>query len=225
MDAMDILGALLGNKAGTGGSGGAVLKDILTRGQQPQPQSQPRQHPQAKQPRTIDDAAKSLEDLLGVGGQPQRPSTPAPAPKPVPTQAPKPQADASPSWTSEPSKAMDEQSKTLVRAMVKAAKSDGQVSREEQDKILKQLQDVSQEDIDFLKATFNEPLDVRQFTWDVPLGLEEQVYTVSLISIDLDEQKEADYLAELAHGLRLAPARCNAIHQKYGAPIIFRTGS
>ncbi len=117
---------------------------------------------------------------------------------------------------------MNAQAKILVRAMVFAAKSDGQITREEQDAILKQLDHVSQEEIDFLKQTFHDTTGVRDFTWSVPLGLEEQVYTVSLMSIELDEQKEANYLAELAHGLRLDPKRCNAIHQRFGAPIIFQ---
>lgn len=118
---------------------------------------------------------------------------------------------------------MNEQSKILLRAMVAAAKSDGQITQEEQDNVVKQLEHGSQEEINFLKQEFARPIDVREFTWSVPLGMEEQVYTMSLIAIDLDEQKEANYLADLAHGLRLAPERCNEIHQRYGAPIIFQT--
>ena len=117
---------------------------------------------------------------------------------------------------------MNEQSKVLVRAMVGACKSDGQITRDEQNQILQQLDHVSQEEIDFLKDEFARPVDVKDFVWSVPRGMEEQVYVISLLAIELDEQKEANYLADLAHGLRLDLKRCNEIHRNYRAPVIFK---
>lgn len=223
MDAMDILGALLGKKAGSGSPGGSVLKDMLGRRPAPsQAPSQPRQHPQARRPQTIDQAAKSLEELLGVSNdhhrarrETRRPQTPAPAPPSSP-RAP------SRSWSPQEQEAMNEQAKILVAAMVSAAKADGQVSPDEQAKITEKLDHVTQEEVDFVRSEFSKPLDVRGLAWSVPLGMEEQAYTISLIAIDLDDQKEANYLADLAHGLRLSPARCNEIHTRYGAPVIFK---
>ena len=116
---------------------------------------------------------------------------------------------------------MRERELSTVRAMVNASKSDGQVTEAEQQEILKRLDHVTQEEIDFLRAEFSRKTDVREFAWSVPLGMEEQVYTLSVVAIDLDENKEANYLGDLAHGLRLAPSRCNEIHRKYGAPEIF----
>ena len=67
MDAMDVLGTLLGRKSGTGSPSGNVLKDILGGGRaKSEPRSQSRQHPQAREPPTIGEAAKSLEEMLGV---------------------------------------------------------------------------------------------------------------------------------------------------------------
>ena len=227
MDAMDVLGALLGKKSGSGSAGGNILKDILGGGR-PKPQPQPqREHPRARQrPRTIGEASKSLEELLGVSHQhhqqrraPQRQTVPASEPQ----RGGQPQRRGTPSGWAPEQEAMNEQAQVLVRAMVNAAKSDGQITRDEQDSILKQLDHVTQEEVDFLRAEFSKPVDVRDFTWSVPRGLEEQVYTVSLIAIDLDEQKEAEYLADLAHGLRLDTDRCNQIHRNYGAPAIFKS--
>lgn len=216
MDAMDILGSLLGRKAGSGSSGGNILKDILTGGRA-KAQTQPRQHPKAqnprtqqtRRPRTIGDAAKNLEELLSVSNDHHQQRRQAPTP---PTRQPEPRHEE-----------MNEQAKVLIRAMISAAKSDGQITREEQDNIVKQLGEVSQEEVDFLRAEFSKPVDVKELTWSVPRGLEEQVYSLSLMAIDLDEQKEAEYLADLAHGLRMDPARCNVIHQNYNAPVIFQT--
>lgn len=219
MDAIDVLGALLGRKSGSGSPGGNVLKDILGGGRaKPAPQTQSRQHPRARKPRTIGEASKSLEELLGVSNEHHQQRRRAPAPsQPAPTQpAPKPQRVPV-------EEAMNEQAKVLVRAMVQASKSDGQITQDEQNNILKELDHVSQEEIDFVRAEFGKPVDVREFTWSVPRGMEEQVYTISLIAIDLDEQKEAEYLADLAHGLRIDTARCNEIHRNVGAPVIFRS--
>jgi uncharacterized membrane protein YebE (DUF533 family) len=217
MDAMDVLGALLGKKSGSGGSGGNILKDMLG-GRRPQPEAPTREHPRARRPASISDAARSLEDLLNVSHEHHQQRRQSPPPQSAPQPRPAPQ----PRWTPK-QEAMNEQAKLLVRAMVGAAKSDGQITKDEQDSILKQLDHVSQEEIDFLRAEFSRPVDVRDFCWSVPRGMEEQVYTISLLAIDLDEQKEAEYLADLAQGLRLDTNWCNETHRKYGAPVIFKS--
>ena len=105
--------------------------------------------------------------------------------------------------------------------MVNAAKADGRVSPDEQSQIFQQLKNPTQEALDFLNREFSQRLDVREFAWSVPIGMEQKVYTISLASIDLDTNPEAGYLRELAHGLRLPPETCNEIHRQYGAPTIF----
>ncbi|MGB7347817.1 MAG: DUF533 domain-containing protein [Pirellulaceae bacterium] len=220
MDAMDVLGALLGKKAGSGSAGGNILKDMLG-GRRPAPPTQTRRAPQPQsqsRPRTIGDAAKSLEELLNVSNDHHAQRRQAPAPQqpanPPRQQTPPPRQPAE-------QESLNEQSAVLIRAMVNAAKSDGQINQEEQEAILKRMDHVSQTEIDFLRKEFAAPLNVREFAWSIPLGMEEQTYAMSVIAIDLDDQKEAEYLGELAHGLRLSPGRCNEIHRKYGAPEIF----
>jgi uncharacterized membrane protein YebE (DUF533 family) len=66
-----------------------------------------------------------------------------------------------------------------------------------------------------------QPLDVRDFAWSVPLGMEVQILTMSLAAIDVDNQAEVDYLRELAHGLRLSSEVCNQVASRYGAPALF----
>jgi uncharacterized membrane protein YebE (DUF533 family) len=180
--------------------------------------------PRPDRPQSIGEAAKSLEEILNVSRDhherreqtrsPQRQTEPTPRSSPAPTNTPA--ADR------RPADPMNEQAEVLVRAMVSAAKSDGQISASEQQQIIDQLGGVSQQEVDFLRQEFSRELDVRDFAWSVPIGMEEQVYQVSLIAIDLDEMKEAQYLADLARGLRLPPERCNAIHRRLGAPVIFQ---
>ena len=105
--------------------------------------------------------------------------------------------------------------------MVCAAKSDGRVDKEEQDKIIGKLGDVTQAEIDFLKEEFASNIDVKDFASSIPVGMEQQVYAVSLTAIDLDTQNEAQYLHSLAEGLNLGPETCNEIHEQCGAPKIY----
>ncbi len=105
--------------------------------------------------------------------------------------------------------------------MVNAAKSDGQIDQTEQQSILGRLSDRSPETIRFLREEFARPLDVHEFAESVPLGMEQQVYMLSLITIDLDTSGEAKYLTELADALRISPEVRNQIHTKVGAPSLY----
>ncbi len=120
----------------------------------------------------------------------------------------------------EPQQAND-QAMLLIRAMINAAKADGQVDHKEQQNIVEKLGDVTQDEIDFVQRELAEPLDVDAFVRDVPRGMEEQVYTVSLMAIDLDSNPEAQYLNKLAQGLGIKPETANMIHDKLGAPKLY----
>ena len=114
------------------------------------------------------------------------------------------------------------QATVLIRAMVNAAKSDGRIDQTEQDNIVSKLgDDVSESEVSFLREEFAAPLDVAAFARSVPRGLEQQVYFLSLTSIELDTQNEAKYLGELAQAMNLDPNLCNQIHDQVGAPKIF----
>ncbi len=219
MDAASILGALLGNKskASSGGGGGAggllgsALGSVLGGGKKtpaPQPKAQPTQSRTPSHHATggVDDLLRNAYSKYQTrSGQCND------------------QNHAAPTRSShhETSELDNEQAVTLVRAMVNASKADGQLDQNEQNRIVEQLGNVTQEEVEFLNTEFKAPLDVKAFTWSVPLGQEESVYAVSVMAINLDLQKEATYLKDLAHGLRLAPETCNNIHDRYNAPRIF----
>jgi len=109
----------------------------------------------------------------------------------------------------------------IIRAMINAAKSDGTIDKEEQEKIIAKMGDLSEEEVAFLRREFNAPLDVEGFIKSVPKEMQQQVYAVSLMAIDLDNNKEAGYLARLAEGFGISPQFANEIHEHLGAPKIF----
>lgn len=114
-----------------------------------------------------------------------------------------------------------DQATLIIRAMINASKSDGSIDKEEQDKVVGKLGDVTQAEVDFVRKEFNAPLDVEAFINSIPRGMEQQIYAVSLMAIDLDTNKEAKYLHQLAKGLRIQPELANQIHEQLGAQTIF----
>jgi len=114
-----------------------------------------------------------------------------------------------------------DQATLIIRAMINAAKSDGSIDEAEQEKIISKLGDISQAEADFVRAEFRAPLDVKAFIRSIPRGMEQQIYAVSLMAIDLDSNKEAHYLGELVDGLGIQPQLANQIHDQLGAPQIF----
>jgi uncharacterized membrane protein YebE (DUF533 family) len=110
----------------------------------------------------------------------------------------------------------------MLRAMIQAAKSDGRIDDNEKKKLMDKLGDVSREEADFVNAELKRDVDAAGLARSVPRGAEQQVYMMSALAIDLDENSEARYLGELAQNLNLDGAKVNAIHDRLGLPHIFR---
>ncbi len=101
----------------------------------------------------------------------------------------------------------------IVEAMCNAAKADGHVDDEEMATIMSHLNDVGDEERDYVRSQLAAPLDLASFVARVPQGLEADVYTASLLAIDVDTNEEADYLQSLAAGLGLARDDVAEIHR------------
>ncbi|MEE9320685.1 MAG: DUF533 domain-containing protein [Granulosicoccus sp.] len=114
-----------------------------------------------------------------------------------------------------------DQAAILIRAMVNAAKSDGQVDQQEQEKIVGRLGDIGTEEAQFIRAEMAKPLDVNAFVSSVPAGMGQQVYLMSLLSINLDNKAEAQYLDQLANGLGISHEISNQLHTEVGAPTLY----
>lgn len=124
--------------------------------------------------------------------------------------------------TQAPTQAQEETAKILIRAMVNAAKSDGQIDETEQQKIVSNLgEEVSEEERNFVLSEMQSPLDLPGFINEVPRGAEQQVYLMSLMAIDLDSQAEAQYLDKLREGFGMTQEASNAIHAQVGVPPLY----
>jgi uncharacterized membrane protein YebE (DUF533 family) len=110
----------------------------------------------------------------------------------------------------------------MLRAMIQAVKSDGELDDAEKQKLMEAMGDATAAEVKAVNAELSRPVDVDALVRIVPAGLEAQVYMVSLSAIDLDQQAEAQYLHSLAQGLELSAEEVNALHDRAGAPRLYR---
>lgn len=100
----------------------------------------------------------------------------------------------------------DELSLTLLSAMISAAKSDGHIDAAEQDRIFARIGDtnLSAEEKGFLMDQIRQPLDINAIAAKATTPERAaEIYAVSVLAIDVDDPKEADYLKVLASHLDL----------------------
>ena len=111
----------------------------------------------------------------------------------------------------------------MLRAMIQAAKADGEIDENEREKLLGQLKDASPEEQRFVQEELRAPVDPEGLARQVPQGMEPQVYAMSLMAIDLDSREEAEHLHRLGTAMNLERDEMNAIHEKMGVPPLYRS--
>jgi hypothetical protein len=109
----------------------------------------------------------------------------------------------------------------MLRATLQAAKADGRLDNRERARLIETLGDVSEAERQFVESELQRPVDAKGLANQVPRGLEEQVYAMSVMGIDLDQRSEAQYLHELANAMDLGRNQVNAIHDRLGVPRIY----
>lgn len=114
----------------------------------------------------------------------------------------------------------DEEAAVLIRAMTNAAKCDGEVDQGEIDNIIRRAGDLDADDEAFLRAEFAAPLDLDAFIESVPSGMEAEVYTASILPIEIDSVAETTYLQNLADGLGLTSSQVDEIHAALEIPTL-----
>lgn len=192
-----LAGAILGGGSGGGAGGGGLgqLIGALTGGQA-----------SAGAGGLFGSLARAAMAQLGNSGQPGGASASALAETPA--------GGDFASQTSE----LDEHDRAtlLIRAMISAAKADGQIDQAEQAKILGNLQQAGAgpEVQDFIRQQLALPADAAALAAEVDSPhLAVEVYTASLFAIDVDTPNEQSYMRDLASQLRLDPALVQHLHQ------------
>ena len=166
----------------------------------------------------------------GAGPLPQTPGTPPPMPGSAPPSPPvMERASAAPPPPPMPGKpasvppppvaddpAGNPEAVILIQAMIAAANADGVIDQAERDNILNRLQavDLSPEEHAFVVQELLSPADLETIVGNVNRPeLARQVYTVSLMAIEVDTEKERRYMSTLASRLGLDESTVAQIHR------------
>jgi uncharacterized membrane protein YebE (DUF533 family) len=135
-----------------------------------------------------------------------------------------PGGEGAPAGLREPATAAEENAqqataRLMIRAMIEAAKADGEIDDDERARILGKLAESGADEAQraFVLAEMQKPLDLDALVRDVPsreVGV--QVYAASLLAINVDTPAEADYMQRLAAALGLDEAAVTGVHQALG---------
>ncbi len=122
--------------------------------------------------------------------------------------------------TPEDEAALEQEAEIIVKAMINAAKADGQIDDTEIKKILGKLQEdgLTEEEKELFLTEANKPLDLEEVIASAQgrPELAAQIYSASLLAIEVDTPAEQQYMQELATGLGLDPLATSHIEQILG---------
>ena len=114
------------------------------------------------------------------------------------------------------STSLEENARLMIRAMIQAAKADGEIDAEERQKILDHLEGAGPDEIAYVREQLGAPLDLQGLVADTGENAKAQVYAMSATAIRVDSDAERAYLDALARGLGLSDAAQARIHQAMG---------
>ncbi len=109
----------------------------------------------------------------------------------------------------------NDRAQVMIRAMLSAAKADGQIDAGEQQRILGKLNDAGadQEMRQFVQNELSQPVDIEGLAAEVDSPhMATEVYTASLFAIDIDTPGEQAYMSKLANRLGLPASLVQQLH-------------
>jgi uncharacterized membrane protein YebE (DUF533 family) len=118
--------------------------------------------------------------------------------------------------------ALEATAQLVLKGMINAAKSDGQISPDEMQRIVGKLQE-SGADAGMQQWVMQEmqtPLNAQAFAAEIPnQEVAAQVYAASLLAVEVDTDAERRYLEQFAEAAGLHPLVVRQIHQTLGVAV------
>jgi len=121
--------------------------------------------------------------------------------------------------TPEEIQAVDAMVLLILRAMINAAKADGHIDAEEMDKIVGKAKEngLSEDEQRFIMEEINKPFNTDALVADISdPQVAAQIYSASLLAINVDSDLEKDYLKNLANRLGLSQNVITYLHASVG---------
>ncbi|HRY36174.1 MAG TPA: tellurite resistance TerB family protein [Smithellaceae bacterium] len=117
-------------------------------------------------------------------------------------------------------KELEQSSELILKAMMNAIKSDGQVDQNELDRFTSKFQElgVDGETQDYFINQLRQPMETETLVMAAQgqPQLAAQIYAASLLAIEVDTLEERDYLNKLAADMGLSPQVTGRIHEMVG---------
>lgn len=114
--------------------------------------------------------------------------------------------------------AAEANARLMIRAMIQAARADGQITDAERAVILDHLGESTPEERAFVEAEMLAPVDPMALARDTADAARLQVYTAAVMTVQTDTPAEAQFLSALAQGLGLDAQTVAGIHASMGKP-------
>jgi uncharacterized membrane protein YebE (DUF533 family) len=115
---------------------------------------------------------------------------------------------------------LEQNSELVLKAMINAAKADGRIDESEIARLIGKVQEhgADNEALEFLKREMAKPKDTATLVAAAKgqPELAAQLYSASLLAIDVDTPAEKEYLRDLAEALGLEPGVTQTLHQAVG---------
>lgn len=104
---------------------------------------------------------------------------------------------------------LENDARIIVKAMINAAKADGEIDKNEIDRIIGKLDDdgLSKEEKEFFMTEASKPMDIDAVVASASRepDVSAQIYAASMLAIEVDTAAEQRYMQSLAAGLGLNP--------------------
>lgn len=114
--------------------------------------------------------------------------------------------------------AAETNARLMIRAMIQAARADGQISDAERTVIMEQLGDATPAERAFVEAELLAPVDPLALARDTAEAARAQVYSAAVMTVQTDTPVEAQFLSTLSQALGLDAATVAGIHVAMGKP-------
>jgi len=121
--------------------------------------------------------------------------------------------------TQEEEQAAEQTAALVVKGMINAAKSDGEIGPKEMERIVGKLKESGMDEgtQQWVMMEMSNPLDLDTFAAEIPsLEVAAEVYAASLLAIEVDTDAERQYLQQLAQATGLNSAVVQYINRTMG---------
>ncbi|WPL16266.1 Inner membrane protein YebE [Thiorhodovibrio winogradskyi] len=118
---------------------------------------------------------------------------------------------------------VEQKTQLIIKGMMNIAKSDGEISGGEIQRILGKAQEsgLGSEEQAWMMAEMSKPLNLDAFVAEIPnQEVAAEIYAASLLAVEVDTDEEREYLRQFADKTELQPSVVQMIHQTLGMPAV-----